>query len=1194
MVNRRLKVNPRLLSLVFLLAFFFDVFAQTESIIPPSPQSKLFEKYVDYPVTLYNGVPEINIPLYEINLDGAKVPVSLSYHASGIKHNQFNGDIGVGWVLMPGYRINRTVYGKVDEQYNKPANIESAIQSKSLGLDRDEYLASYVWDYIDMYTPDPDGFYDGEFDQFRFSGVSGRGSFIITDRSAKTVEILERTNDKIEYTLDGDMISRIDLTDANGFKHYYGKSVDGSQKSYEKHVQAYTGWPLMNIVSPLGRRADFKYLTNLEHHKDVHPSMFVYNERIDHSLSGVPDKHQYGTFSESNYSDTTAFLDEIRTDNEVIKILRGGIGTLEYYHVRSIEIYSTISNALIRRINFYKSQKGPHVMLDSIKIEGTGGVRQIYRFEYYNTSMNANMDNYIADQWGYYKSYPGFTTATNLYDNEASTGAHTPMPTSPVGPNYITGFWHEEFGEDWYKCVDAGSAIYMDYNFPNLLVSRDVGTFDPIEFSLKKIIYPTGGSTEYEYESNKYWDGLQAVRGGGLRVSKISSFDGQQNSLVKAYKYGIDENGAGNATFAPNSKHFSNTSIFLDYAIFAGSYLDYAGGRVREYSKNLLGDASMDIHFRITYPEVAVYDYVNNEPTAGKTTYSFSSDTPYEVRGDMYGPSVTGINEGTDDAGGAYIEYYRPWDEPVLNSVKIFKQTGVGYELLKTEEYEYSKILERAYTGVKVRQKVFTNYSAYKLPGAPFSPYSFVSSFFAYLPYSVSSGKNLLQKKYIRNYESGNVMVNEFDYTYNDQLLVASSKSNISNGEFLIEEYKYPSSYEDLTGTDDVTEGVKNLQNINSISTIVEKSVFKINLSNTKVLLSSEFNQYGSVFPIPVKQYNLEGDLPSLDLSTSSVAAGTISLNNRFKERYSINKIDSKGNILERRKINDVNEVYLWGYNSLFPVAKILNSNYDIAKTYISQSALDNPADEISLRNHLNNLRDIPGAIVSTYTYLPAIGMSSETDPNGRTTYYSYDDFGRLGLVRDFDGNIVRKFCYNYAGTPEVCTYYSSQQQSVTFYRNNCGLGYAGSAVTYTVPEGRYISSISLADANAKALAEISANGQQHANANGTCAPVTIYARMEYQNIYQDLDYATADLVLKFYSDEACAVPYSVTNLNVNYQRVRLNCGGWGSPSTINYTSSNSNGYQVNLGNVYLMMDDGIHCYEYNFNITNGTGYTAK
>jgi len=63
------------------------------------------------------------------------------------------------------------------------------------------------------------------------------------------------------------------------------------------------------------------------------------------------------------------------------------------------------------------------------------------------------------------------------------------------------------------------------------------------------------------------------------------------------------------------------------------------------------------------------------------------------------------------------------------------------------------------------------------------------------------------------------------------------------------------------------------------------------------------------------------------------------------------------------------------------------------------------------------------GAQMTTYTYDPMVGMTSKCDINNRLVCYEYDGFGRLTLIRDENKNILKKYCYNYQGQSDVCSY---------------------------------------------------------------------------------------------------------------------------------------------------------------------------
>ena len=64
---------------------------------------------------------------------------------------------------------------------------------------------------------------------------------------------------------------------------------------------------------------------------------------------------------------------------------------------------------------------------------------------------------------------------------------------------------------------------------------------------------------------------------------------------------------------------------------------------------------------------------------------------------------------------------------------------------------------------------------------------------------------------------------------------------------------------------------------------------------------------------------------------------------------------------------------------------------------------------------YIDELRLFPkGALVTTYTYDALNGMTSKTDQNNNTTYFEYDNFGRMSLTRDKDRNITKMYTYHY------------------------------------------------------------------------------------------------------------------------------------------------------------------------------------
>ncbi len=51
----------------------------------PAPNAASLGKYGDIPVSLYTGVPNVDIPIYTIKDNNLTLPISFSCHTSGLK-----------------------------------------------------------------------------------------------------------------------------------------------------------------------------------------------------------------------------------------------------------------------------------------------------------------------------------------------------------------------------------------------------------------------------------------------------------------------------------------------------------------------------------------------------------------------------------------------------------------------------------------------------------------------------------------------------------------------------------------------------------------------------------------------------------------------------------------------------------------------------------------------------------------------------------------------------------------------------------------------------------------------------------------------------------------------------------------------------------------------------------------------------
>lgn len=1120
------SLQCRLLSLLFSL-FALTTFAQVKpKVIPPSPKSAEYAKYTNYSVTLYNGLPDISIPLYSINLRGLTIPINLTYHASGIKYKQSSGEVGVGWNLNPGYRVSRTVHGYADEKESMPSNFsEESINDRVL---RDKYLSRFLpLLALDRPFATNGQQLDGQYDIFNYNIPSEGGSFIISDRQNRSITTLEQSNVKVSFSTGATGVGALHgitgfrFNDENGSTFYFGKEKVGSLSSvleFNNSDQVVpTAWALTDVTTASGESVKLSYTQYSEGGSNDSESTRI-SESYNPGQLNVDIISSEGPYVSPINSDTytSFYLDEIESSREQVKFNRET--TSSGTRIKSIDVFRS-SGHLYKSVHFFYSSGSYHVFLDSIQIKDSENSRiESYKFEYYSKSVG-NHRIFTADQWGYY------------------------LETDNVSRRY-----HDYFRNDSIRYDNSmqSLALYL----PNL--KRDVRTTNI--FSLKAITYPTGGRVEYEYESNRYKhaDRNEVSEGAGLRISSIKSDDYVHGeTLIKNYVYGESESGYGLCILPVDYRDFLDETILFR----SRGNIQLAGfpQRVMTYFSGMQGDIGLigGLSGFVKYPAVTEYSLPSGHvERREKTIYKFKLGDPFGLNSYPVGNSWTGtpgFRMLYVDEYPKYISRYNFWDKPEL-SEKLVYSTDTD-SLVKRETFLYSSSNIGEFTGIKVRPfvSIDTRDNEEYSEGVT-RYYLFFNSFFKSGFYTIRTGKNLLIRKQEVDYTGSDSIVTTRTYVYNNKNQLAKESVNGSAGEELCTYYRYPQDIVSVPTTQSSAslKPVSYMVEQNMIGKPLEivKTTIKAGDENiTDVSLTSykgfSINRSNNSFitSLPYKEYKLNLTKP---ISRASYIPFTINnindevntIDPRLKSDLTFDQYDNNGN-LQQYILRESPVSYKWGYNGMYPITEAMNArsnevyyegfeetgntimhytgtkgyngtfnpNFTLPNSKIYKVSWFSLMDTVwmyreqpymgqNITGVIDDVRIFPAeSHVSTFTYDHINGMTSSMDPKGLTTFYAYDHFGRLESISNGNKKILNRYKYNYANG---AINYLSSERSIVLMRNNCPSGFSSSpGVKYIVPAGSYVSTISRSDANAMAEADMNANAQNYAN--NICECLRIY-----------------------------------------------------------------------------------------------------
>ncbi|TJZ62995.1 hypothetical protein FAZ15_01475 [Sphingobacterium olei] len=1028
--------------------------------IPQSPRISALSKYINYPTGEASGVPAIDIPLFEIKIRDKVIPITLSYHASGIKVAEKETEVGLGWSIRGIGTIARCFGSVLDESaangnFASPSYTFEQLLSKRNETDANARTQNFheLRDIINRTGKDmnADLFF---YSTGRESGAFYRNGvpfFQMPFREMIINNTIPDLNGKFNFNISGDKLSYA-FTSYSTISSTYIENVYG-----EDPIEA---WHLTSI-----RTADDIRQVHIEYEPREIQELVYYQEQCigKDFLFGTPTVGtQALSSSVKTFTDTITHLEQ-----RVKKITTNDYTANFVYAAESgllvhIIIRNPFTNEQVKLINFYYNDNDPdrdRTKLLALEFMSPTALELTERYSFQYSSrllpdLSTGNGRHAQDVWGYFnnKSNTGLITSRTINGSALSL---TGMTASDLATVHTIG-----------NADRASSAEDMQAGI------------------LTSITSPYGGFEIFDYEQNKWEEqGTNIVKhGAGLRIKLIKKYDRDSTLLNETlYKYGKNEDGLG--TFLQDEslslKDYAAQSLYT-YQNSAGAS---CSGNLDSWQAKFFGIGNFQAAYlqgmSIFYGHVTRYTGLNN--TLAKTATIYDKDSTLNnvntaiMNNTNYGifnPVLTNINKlqeiiyGMDGP-----TTYKPIRKTLFNREKFFNQIDTLsfiYELKRFVEPPPSFC--SGYTIGSSHMQQFGIYG-YRYMGQISRAISETE-----ITYGTSNLDSVVK---VRNFEYGNL----------HPLYVKKIIETNVNG-YSVEKW---------------IDYIADVVNANSLGGTV--------LSNDELAAYLSMKNRGERW-IPIQETILRnGTRMSMRRTLYKNWGGGLVMPQRIAEvkrtgawenEFIFLKYDEVGNVLESKSRASLPTSFIVDtlgdhqlavaqnatYNDIaftsFETAnhgnwsmhitpsivddffaptgskvlsaannKIIKAGLTPSKTYIlsywakgtSAATVSGGAalllqsrngwqfyrrtisgvSQIELNSSLSDvflddLRLYPeGSFFTTYTYDKQGNISSMTDPAERITYYKFDWKGRMRLILDQNGHITTSICYNAAGQMIDC-----------------------------------------------------------------------------------------------------------------------------------------------------------------------------
>lgn len=1037
--------------------------------LPETPNAANFTLYGDIPVSHATGVPQINIPLFTIVEDGVSVPISLSYHASGVKVDELASSVGLKWTLNAGGGVYRQVNDDPDESGWLDPNSRGFVTPTWIdnqpggGL-----LDQAIQDQIAV-LDNMDDFYPDSFN-YSFNGHSGNfifdlnGNVAMEEDTSLSLVKIQGVGQLIDFRAFDGVGNTYYFDDDKEFntQNVVVGSTVGNGANFNS--SAYTsGWMLDRIVTKNNKTISFSY--------DSYSLSYTIND-VSHSL-GLTNKcivnsesvRACGCLGEGTGPITNLTTTSIiySPQNKLPSVIESPTVQVTFNYaddanlstwkrkLTSIDILDKLGNKTKSFVFTYGQFPGdPRLRLDQVQEIGFDGTsKPPYKFYYEGGTLPSKGDK-GKDNFGYY--------------NGKNNGTLVPYTVT--------------------------AATQLNNTYTNMLADRSPNEITIDNGILTKIEYPTGGSTEFDYEPNlvvstttnspsfsskfagvstqnyasSFEEGAftkfhssftidnDVIPGQGTTVfysgsSDICAYD-PQNPNFDCSKFNIyPATGSlitGPPVFTPN-----DLVVWADGSdiIPAGDYIIemivetsdlnanpnalikvdlnwmdlndpifYAGGlRVKSVTDRNT-DNSIAKTTQYTYEDLVgdSKNYSHFVKGFGERTVFSSNDqqlNQFEIKaGHFYKKVTIDVVDGTDTL--RTIEYF---DDKLKNTFHDF-------QMVRQENYRGSKMVRSVQ--MEYQNTINTTQQFWVLGDADLcyivhDPYQTVTLLGYNSPISLSYShfRHLLQERteVAYDYEDPdpfNAVVTIEKYQYNNGMLMTSQELD---GRYFAQSQ---ADVDNQTLSFDANGEWKTVEYTYPENHTIEEPVMVTlnNGANFALPVSKTVKDHSDLVQGQFMEYDTDGNVVatyrySKGAGTNTSSSGHIPADYELYEEYTLDT----GRPVEIRRADGPPTTMVWDNTDTYVLASIQNATLADVNTALGPVIFTDVENGLTTAQE-NALRGLANTFVTTYTYNPLIGVTTVTDPREYTMQYEYDGLGRLKAVKDSNGDYVSENFYHYKG----------------------------------------------------------------------------------------------------------------------------------------------------------------------------------